>query len=143
MVVAVLLEAFYTARAQYKEEEARIAAAQAREDTAKQLKEEREKSGDPSGVNLQLSPLLERLSDGFDTCGSLIRRIDALFDRCRLSLWLPDRSAFSWVSMTRTTWKRRLTLRLKFGEDKMRDHIIFIMLCLIWLSGYARPRCSP
>ena len=120
MVVAVLLEAFYTARAQYKEEEARIAAAQAREDTAKQLKEEREKSGDPSGVNLQLSPLLERLSDGFDTGGSLIRRIDALFDRCRLSLWLPDRSAFSC----------RLTLRLKFGgrQDEKPYYLYHIML---------------
>ena len=116
VVVAVLLEAFYTARAQYKEEEARIAAAQAREDTAKQLKEEREKSGDPSGVNLQLSPLLERLSDGFDTGGSLIRRIDALFDRCRLSLWLSDRSALSWVSMTRAIWQDQFTLRLKLGE---------------------------
>jgi hypothetical protein len=34
-----------------------------------------------AAADLQMDPLMEKLADGFDTGGDLIRRIDALFDR--------------------------------------------------------------
>lgn len=98
VVVAVLLESFYSARQQFKEEEARENTARSRKEAtlkAINAKEEAILAGnqveDPSAVfnvavleaaaELQLDPLMEKLADGFDTWGSLTRRIDALFER--------------------------------------------------------------
>lgn len=104
--MAVLLESFYSARQQFKEEEARENAARSRtEATLKAIKAKEEAKRaenpveDPSAIfnaavleaaaELQLDPLMERLADGFDTGGSLIRRIDTLFERyCQLEAFI-------------------------------------------------------
>lgn len=106
VVVAVLLESFYSARQHFKEEEARIQTERDRKQAARDARDARARAasgmvdvtGAESNVEdqraavleaaeleaaaeLQLDPLMEKLADGFDTGVDLSRRIDTLFDR--------------------------------------------------------------
>jgi hypothetical protein len=111
VVVAVLLESFFSARQHYKEVEALENASKMRQEATiwaiqakkeEKLREKMEAKARETGADdeaaaiwneavletaaeLRLDSLMEKLADGFDTGGDLIRRIDALFDRQILS----------------------------------------------------------